>query len=102
MPRQTLGKLTRDPNGILEFRYRRLGFGPSRRIRLEDASAYEVGRGILYPCVVLPSGEKYAMQFRLLPRYRGSEGAVRAALGMAGVRDLGFGKFVPRRSEERN
>jgi hypothetical protein len=89
MPRQTLGKLTRDPNGILEFRYRRLGFGPTRRVRLEDASAYSVGRGILYPCVVL--GE--ARQFRLLPRYRGSEEGVRSALGMGEVRDLGLGKL---------
>ncbi len=92
MPRQTLGKLTHDPNGILEFRYRRLGFGPTRRIRLEDASAYEVGRGILYPCVTLGQ----VTQFRLLPRYRGSEEAVRAGLGLGAVRDLGLGKFMGR------
>ncbi len=94
MPRQTLGHLSRDPNGILEFHYRRMLVGPTRRIRLEDASAYEVGRGILYPCVVLPKGEKHAMQFRLLPRYRGSEEAVRATLGLAAIRDLGLGKLV--------
>jgi hypothetical protein len=73
MPRQTLGKLTRDPNGILEFRY-----WPAHRIRLEDASAYEVTRGILYPTLQLQS----KLQFRLLPRYRGSEEAVRAVLGL--------------------
>lgn len=84
MPRLTLGKLTRDSNGILEFRYR------ARRIRLEDASAYDVGRGILYPTVVLQS----KLQFRLLPRYRGSEEAVRAALGLAGVKDSGLGKLI--------
>jgi hypothetical protein len=89
MPWSALGKLSRDPNGILEFRYRRLGFGPSKRVRLEDASAYSVGRGILYPCVVLSE----ARQFRLLPRYRGSEEGVRAALGMGSVRDLGLGKL---------
>ena len=92
--RQTLGTLTRDPNGILEFRYRRLGFGPMRRVRLEDSCLYDVGRGMLYPCVVLPKGEKPHIQFRLLPRYRGSEEAVRVALGMAAVRDLGFGKLM--------
>jgi hypothetical protein len=86
LPRQTLGKLTRDPNGILEFRYRRMGFGPSRRIRLEDASAYFVGRGILYPSVVMGD----ATQFRLLPRYRGSEELVRGTLGMASVKDSGL------------
>jgi hypothetical protein len=92
MPRQTLGKLTRDANGILEFRYRRLGFGPMRRIRLEDASSYDVGRGILYPSIVLG----HATQFRLLPRYRGSEEAVRSGLGLGAVRDLGLGKFMGR------
>jgi hypothetical protein len=92
MPRQTLGRLTRDANGILEFRYRRMGFGPSRRVRLEDASEYEVGRGILYPCVMLDG----AVQFRGLPRYRGSEEGVRAVLGMAGVRDLGLGRLFRR------
>jgi hypothetical protein len=86
IPRQTLGKLTRDPNGILEFRYRRLGFGPVRRIRLDDASAYEEVRGILYPCIVLGK----TTQFRLLPRYRGSEEAVRAALGLARIQDSMF------------
>lgn len=93
IPRQTLGKLTRDPNGILEFRYRRLGFGPIRRIRLEDASAYCVGRGILYPSVMLES----AVKFRLLPRYRGAEEAVKSALGLASVRDLGLGKLMSQR-----
>jgi hypothetical protein len=90
MPRSALGKLSRDPNGILEFRYRRLGFGPLKRVRLEDASAYDVGRGILYPCVTL--GE--ARQFRLLPRYRGSEEGVRSVLGMGSVRDVGVGKLL--------
>lgn len=89
MPRQTLGKLTRDANGILEFRYRRMGFGPRRRVRLEDASEYAVGRGILYPSLVL--GE--SVQFRMLPRYRGSEDAVRDALGLGSVKDLGLGKL---------
>ncbi len=93
IPRQTLGRLSRDAHGILEFRYRRMTLGPRKRVRLEDASAYEVGRGMLYPCVVLPQGDKPELQFRLLPRYRGSEEAVRAALGMAAVREGGFGKL---------
>jgi hypothetical protein len=78
IPRLTLGKLTCDANGILEFRY-----GIARRVRLEDAVSYFVGKGILFPCVVLEG----ATQFRLLPRYRGSEERVREVLGMAGVRD---------------
>jgi len=98
IPRQTLGRLSRDANGILEFRYRRMTFGPLKRVRLEDASAYEVGRGILYPCIVLPKGDKPDLQFRLLPRYRNSEEAVRAALGMAAVREVGFGKLFSKKA----
>jgi hypothetical protein len=81
MPRQTLGQLTRDPNGILEFRYRRLIFGPTRRIRLEDTSAYDISRGILYPTLLL----KESTQFRLLPRYRGSEEDIQAVLGLSSI-----------------
>jgi hypothetical protein len=90
IPKQTFGTLSCDPNGILEFRCRRLGFGPIRRIRLEDAVCYEVGRGILYPCVILPEhgSSRYALQFRLTPRYNGKEEHIRARLGMAAVRDI--------------
>jgi len=90
VPKQTFGTLTRDPNGILEFRCRRLGFGPARRIRLDDAICYEVGRGLLYPCVILPNrtGSGYALQFRLTPRYMGAEERLRSKLGMAAIRDI--------------
>jgi hypothetical protein len=92
LPRQTFGKLTRDANGILEFRYRRLSFGPTRLIRLDDAVDYELGRGLLYPSVVLPyeKGSKHIINFRLLPRYLGSESGVRATLGLGGIRDIRF------------
>jgi hypothetical protein len=36
---------------------------------------------------------------RLLPRYRGSEEAVREALGVATVKDLGLGKLVARKAQ---
>jgi len=94
LPRQAFGSLTRDANGILEFRYRRLGFGPERLIRLDDAVAYEIGRGVFYPSVILPDsrGSGYKLQFRLLPRYKGVEEDVRAALGISAVRDLFLSK----------
>jgi hypothetical protein len=96
LPRQTLGQLSRNVRGTLEFRYRRLGFGPVRLIRLDDAAKYELGRGLLYPSILLPGpgGSDYTIQFRLLPRYRGSEEAIRAALGLAVVRDLAFTKGI--------
>jgi hypothetical protein len=96
LPRQTLGQLSRNVRGTLEFRYRRLGFGPVRLIQLDEAAKYELGRGLLYPSVLLPGpgGGDFTVQFRLLPRYRGSEEAIRAALGLRVVRDLAFTKGI--------
>ncbi len=88
LPSQAFGTLERSPSGILEFRTRRLGFGPTRRVRLEDAVDYEVGRGMLYPCITLPQGSGYALQFRLPPRYNGIEEWVQSSLGMSGIRDI--------------
>jgi len=88
LPRWTFGRLTRDSSGHLEFRCRRFGFGPSRRIRLEDASAYEIGRGMLYPCIILADRTGSALQFRLPPRYNGVERQVGAALGTLSVKDM--------------
>jgi hypothetical protein len=90
LPRITIGKLSRDASGVLEFRYRTLGLGPIHRIRLNEASACEVGIGLLYPCVM----SNNTLQVRLLPRYRGAEEAVRAALGMARVTESGFGRWA--------
>jgi hypothetical protein len=95
MPRQTLGRLTRDASGALEFRYRRMGFGPSRRIKLDSSSRYDVGRGLVYPSIL--ANDRVIL--RLLPRYRGSEEAVREALGVATVKDLGLGKLVARKAQ---
>ena len=90
LPRHTLGRLMNTESGALEFRYRLLGFGPLRRRRLNRASEYQIGRGLLYPSVVAPYGNNtgYQLQFRLLPRYKGSEDDVCAALGAGAVQDL--------------
>jgi hypothetical protein len=90
IPRRTYGKLSRDSEGALVFQCRRFGVGPGRGLRLGSASEYEVGKGLLYPSLVSPNADrtKYRLMFRLLPGYVGSEGAVQAALGLAGVRDI--------------
>jgi hypothetical protein len=86
-------------SGDLEFCYRMLGFGPHRRRLMEKAGGYCIGRGLLYPSVVVPykDGTRHRPLFRLLPRYKGSEDEVCAALRAAGVKDLllqkGWRKF---------
>jgi hypothetical protein len=89
-PRRTYGKLSRDSDGALIFRCKRFGVGPGRGLRLGNATQYEVGKGLFYPGVVSPNadGSKYHLIFRLLPGYVGSEEAVQACLGLAGVRDI--------------
>jgi hypothetical protein len=88
LPRHTLGRLKCSENGDLEFRYRTLGFGPHRRKSLEKSHGYRIGCGLLYPSVVLPYGDRTRVQFRLLPRYKGSEDAVCSALGAGQVQEL--------------
>jgi hypothetical protein len=109
IPRRTYGKLSRDSEGALVFQCRRFGVGPGRGLRLGNASEYEVGKGLLYPSLVSLNADrtKYRLMFRLLPRYVGSEGAVQACLGLAGVRDirwsrglLSFWQWVTGDSEE--
>jgi hypothetical protein len=100
LPRHTLGHLAQSEAGDLEFRYRIFGFGPYQRQRLNKAELYRIGRGLLYPSIVAPirSGTLYRAQFRLLPRYKGREEAVRTALGAGEVQDLflekGWRKFL--------
>jgi hypothetical protein len=90
LPRHTLGRLTCGESGDLEFRYRVFGFGPHKRQCLDKAGAYQIGRGLLYPSVVVPYRNDigYRLQFRLLPRYKGSEGDVCAVLKAGEVQDL--------------
>jgi len=100
IPKHTFGRLTCGENGELEFRYRILGFGPHRRQRLDKVEGCRVGRGLLYPSVLIPGpgSERRHVKFRLLPRYKGAEERVCAVLGAAEVQDLllqkGWRKFL--------
>jgi hypothetical protein len=89
--KRTLGRLAVSPEGSLEFRHRRMGFGPWRRVVLSDAGVrYEIGRGLLHPSLIAKEegSEKYRILFRMLPGYRGSEDILRENLGLSRVSDI--------------
>jgi hypothetical protein len=88
--KRTFGRLGTSPEGKLEFRCRRIGFGPWRRVPLSSAVRYEVGRGLLHPSLIgtEEGSDKYRVLFRMLPGYRGSEEAIRERLGLGAVCDI--------------
>lgn len=88
--KRTFGRLMLGPEGDLEFRYRRLGFGPTRRVRLPRDAEYEIARGLLQPSLIVleNGGSKYRVLFRMLPGYGGSEETMRERFGLSAVRDI--------------
>lgn len=88
--KRTLGRLFVSPQGALEFRYRRLGFGPLRRVGLPADAKYEIGRGLLHPSLLArqTGNRKHRILFRMLPGYIGSEEALRSQLGVQSIADL--------------
>jgi hypothetical protein len=92
--KRTYGKLSPGEDGSLVFAYRRLLFGPEKRVVVGRANSFAVGKGVFHPTVVEPieSAEKHRVVFRLLPTYRGAEEEVRACLDCLAVQDLRFGK----------
>ena len=88
--KRTLGRLGVSPGGKLEFRCRRIAFGPWRRITLSSAVQYQVGRGLLHPSLIgrEEGSDRYRILFRMMPGYRGSEDLLRQQLGVAEVRDI--------------
>jgi hypothetical protein len=88
--RRTFGKLIVSPERKLEFCYRRMGFGPVRRVALPSNVSFEIGRGLLQPSLIVmeDGSEKHRILFRMLPGYRGSEEALRETLGLRTVRDI--------------
>jgi hypothetical protein len=88
--KRTFGRLGVSPDGKLEFRYRRMAFGPWRRVTLSGAVRYQIGRGLLHPSLIgtEAGSDRYRILFRMLPGYRGSEDLLREALGLDEVRDI--------------
>ena len=92
--RRTYGKLVPGADASLVFAYRRLLFGPEKKVVVGRAESFAVGRGVFYPTVVEPieSTDKHRVVFRLLPTYRGVEEEVRLCLDCASVCDLRWTK----------
>lgn len=88
--KRTLGRLVLSPDRGLEFRYRRIGFGPSRKVQLSGDTSYEIGRGLLQPSLIVTGeqNEKHRILFRMLPGYGGSEEVLREQLGLRRVCDI--------------
>ena len=88
--KRSFGALRIAADGSLEFIHRPVGIGFRGAVRLQSAEKYEVGKGFIFPCLLVPekNGKDYRFQFRLLPRYAGFEEEIRKVLRLGGVRDL--------------
>ena len=88
--KRSFGALRTAPDGSLEFARRPVGIGFRSAVRLQSSEKYEVGKGFIFPCLLMPekNGKDYRFQFRLLPRYAGFEEEIRNVLRLGGVRDL--------------
>lgn len=88
--KRTFGRLVNSPERKLEFCYRRMGFGPIRRVSLSGNGQYEIGRGLLQPSLITLEAEKekHRVLFRMLPGYGGSEEILREQLGLRQVCDI--------------
>jgi hypothetical protein len=84
-------------NRTLQFTYRPWFILPVRTCHVrEPPEAHHVGKGTLSP-VIVREGKKpgqYTTLCRLRPRYASREHAIAQILGLAGVRDLAFGRSV--------
>jgi hypothetical protein len=94
VPRRTYGWLRHEPDGSLAFRHRPWLVGGTRTVNLGPAAAHEVGRGLFFPSILGPgkAAESFSVIFWMSPAYRGSEEAVREALGLAAARDIRWSK----------
>ena len=90
VPKRTYGILTRADNGDFELSYR--SFPLFRRQKLTVSAGegqYEIGRGLLSPCVIRSAGDRREYLFCLPPRYREHADAVAGALRISSLRDVG-------------
>jgi hypothetical protein len=96
VPSMSYGALT-NVNRVLRFTYRPWFVLPVRTCDVQEPpEAHHVGKGILSP-VIVREGKKsgqYTTLCRLRPRYASREHMVAQILGLAGVRDLAFGRGV--------
>ena len=89
MPTRTFGRLLRNEQGELSFRYRPWLVLPERTLVL-PAGTYEAGRGLFYSEILRIEGDSARTVFLLPPHYRGHEEAVARIYKLAGTRDVGL------------
>ena len=89
VPTRTYGRLTRNPDGGLTFRYRPWLVFPQRTLILPPGK-YEAGRGIFYSEIVRVEGDSARTVMLLPPRYLGHEDQLVPIYQFAGVRDVGL------------
>ncbi|GAA5482696.1 hypothetical protein [Haloferula sargassicola] len=86
LPSRIGGRLAKNAEGGIEFRYRRGCLGPERSVLLPPGRL-ELAKGLLMPVLLTIDGEDESRTLLLLPRYRGREAEVSEALGFHAVRD---------------
>jgi len=89
VPARTYGRLARDGEGRLVFRYRPWLVLPERQLAL-PAGQYAVGRGLLHSSILEVNGEETRLALLLPPRYRSHEDELSNAYGLLGVRPAGL------------
>ena len=90
VPIRTYGKLLRGDAGQMTFEYRSWWlFGEKRTLTMPQGD-YIVGRGLFYPELMLPEGEKTRTILTMPPRYRTHEDEIAAIYGIRDVRDVGL------------
>ena len=87
VPMRTYGYLRRGDDGNLAFSYRPFLVGMRKTAAIADApQRHAVGEGLLYPALLhMDAADRRTTVINFPPRYRGSEEALRAAFGAAGV-----------------
>lgn len=88
-PIRTYGQLVRGENGQWTFEYRPWLFMPQRKVTLPPGK-YAVGRGLLYPEIMLDEAEKPKTMLLLPPRYKGHEEDIAHAYDIKDIRDVGL------------
>ena len=90
-PVRTFGKLSRGEAGQLVLEYRPWLVLPRRAVTLPSGK-YAVGRGLLYPEIVLLDGDLERTMVTLPPRFLSHEEEVTRIYGLEPVRDIGLVK----------
>jgi hypothetical protein len=91
LPKRCYGTVSRKPDGAFEYIYRNLPFFPRKTLAIPAGEfQYEIGRGLLNPCIIRSAGGDQKKMFLLTPRYRGCETEIGRVLGIASIRDAGW------------